>query len=283
MSAEESKPARKGRVKQSVVFWCFNARGEKWDVERTCAVAKSLGIPSVEIIGPEHWPTLKKYGLTCAIAPNGMPGAPFMRGFNNKQFHAENLDRTGKVIDACADAGFPSVISFFGYKWVNPDDPKSGEITRDEAFANCVAGLKELARHAEKKGVTVCVEHLNTRDGSDPMKGHPGYQGDDLDFCAEVIRKVGSPRVKLLFDIYHVQIMHGDLIRRIEQTKDIIGHVHTAGVPGRGELDDDQEVSYPAVMRKLLAVGYTGYVGQEFIPTRDPLAGLKQAVALCDV
>jgi hydroxypyruvate isomerase len=282
-ATQESRAVRKGRVKQSVVFWCFNARGEKWDVEKTCQVARDLGVPSVEIIEPQHWPTLKKYGLTCAIAPNGMPGAPFMRGFNNAQFHAELLDRTGKTIDACAEAGVPSVISFFGYKWPNPDDPKSGEITRSDALANCVKGLKELARAAEKKGVTACVEHLNTRDSSDPMKGHPGYQGDDLDFCSEVIRKVGSPRVKLLFDIYHVQIMHGDLIRRIEQTKDIIGHVHTAGVPGRGELDENQEISYPAVMRKLVEVGYAGYVGQEFIPTRNPLDGLRQAVALCDV
>jgi sugar phosphate isomerase/epimerase len=282
-ATQEPSPMRKGRVKQSVVFWCFNARGEKWDVEKTCRAARDLGVASVEIIEPAHWPTLKKHGLACAIAPNGMPGAPFMRGFNNKEFHAELLDRTGKTIGACADAGVPSVISFFGYKWRNPDDPKSGEITRDEAFANCVRGLKDLARAAEKRGVTVCVEHLNTRDASDPMKGHPGYQGDDLEFCAEVIRKVGSPRVKLLFDIYHVQIMHGDLIRRIDQTKDVIGHVHTAGVPGRGELDENQEVNYPAVMRKLIEVGYAGYVGQEFIPTRNPLEGLRQAVALCDV
>lgn len=273
----------KGRIKQSIVFWCFNARGEKWAAEKTCTVAKELGVPALEIIGPEHWPTLKKHGLACAIAPNGMPGAPFMRGFNNPDFHAENLDRTGKMIDACADAGCPSVISFFGYKWKNPDDPKSGEITRDEASASCVKGLKELARHAEKKGVTVCVEHLNTRDASDPMKGHPGYQGDDLDWCAEIIRKVGSRRVMLLFDIYHVQVMHGDIIRRMESVKELIGHVHTAGVPGRGELDDAQEINYPPVMRKLLDIGYTGYVGQEFIPTRNPLDGLRQAVRLCDV
>lgn len=282
-TTEEPKPMLKGRIKQSVVFWCFNARGEKWDAEKTCTVARELGVPSVEIIGPEHWPTLGKHGLTCAIAPNGMPGMPFMRGFNNRDFHAENLERTGKVIDACADAKFPSVISFFGYKWKNPDDPKSGEITRDEAFANCVTGLKDLARHAEKRGVTVCVEHLNTRDSTDPMKGHPGYQGDDLDWCAEIVRKVGSPRIKLLFDIYHVQVMHGDIIRRMEGVKELIGHVHTAGVPGRGELDDTQEVNYPPVLRKLLDLGYTGYVGQEFIPTRNPLDGLRQAVKLCDV
>ena len=280
---QEPKPMLKGRIKQSIVFWCFNARGEKWDAEKTCTVAKQLGVPALEIIGPEHWGTLKKHEIVCALAPNGMPGAPFMRGFNNTAFHAENLERTGKIIDDCSDAKFPSVISFFGYKWVNPDDPKSGEISRDDAFANCVKGLKELARHAEKKNVTVCVEHLNTRDGSDPMKGHPGYQGDDLDWCASIVRKVGSPRIKLLFDIYHVQIMHGDVIRRMESVKDLIGHVHTAGVPGRGELDDAQEINYPPIMKKLLDIGYTGYVGQEFIPTRNPFEGLKQAVTLCDV
>jgi hydroxypyruvate isomerase len=277
------KAVTHGRVKQSIVAWCFTARGEKWTVEKTCEVAAGLGVPSVEIVEPEHWTTLKKHGLSCAIAPNGMPGAPFMRGFNNKQFHTELQERMTKTIDACADAKVPSVIAFFGYKWPNPDDPKSGEITRDEGFANCVKGLKDLARHAEKQGVTVCIEHLNTRDSSDPMKGHPGYQGDDLDWCTEIIKKVGSPRVKLLFDIYHVQIMHGDLIRRIEQVKEYIGHVHTAGNPGRGELDELQEINYPAVMKKLLQVGYAGFVGQEFIPTRNPADGLKQAVALCDV
>jgi hydroxypyruvate isomerase len=282
-ASADPPPGRPGRVRQSLVYWCFNARGGKWDIERVCEVAKQLGVPSVEIVGPEHWPVLVKHGLTCAIAPNGMPGAPFMRGFNNPRFHAENLERTGRMIDACADARFPSVITFVGYKWRDPDDPASGAIAPDEAARNCVAGLKELARHAERKGVTVCLEHLNSRDGSDPMKGHPGYQGDDLDFCVDILRQVGSPRVKLLFDVYHVQLMHGDLIRRIEANKEYIGHVHTAGVPGRGELDDNQEINYPAVMRKLLAVGYTGFVGQEFIPTRDPLEGLRQAVRLCDV
>lgn len=281
--ADEPKAKPKGNVKQSVAFWCFNARGEKWNVEKVCTIAKDLQCKSVELIGPEDWPTLKKHGLVCAIAPNGMPGAPFMRGFNNPKFHDEIIERTGKTIDVCADAKYPNVIAFVGYKWTNPDDPKSAAISTDDAFANCVAGLKKLDLHAEKKGITVCLEHLNTRDDSDPMKGHPGYQGDDLDFVANVLKKVGSPRVKLLFDIYHVQVMHGDLIRRIEQTKELIGHVHTAGAPGRGELDDKQEVNYPAVIKKLVDVGYTGYVGQEFIPTRDPLAGLKQAVAACDV
>jgi hydroxypyruvate isomerase len=283
VTAEEPKPMRKGRVNQSIVFWCFNARGDKWSAEKTCEVAKELECKSVEVIGPEHWPTLTKYGLSCAIAPNGMPGMPFMRGFNNPKFHDELHDRMGKMIDLCADAKVPNIIAFVGYKWTDPDDPKSAPIATDDAFTNCVKGLKKLALHAEKKGVTVCVEHLNTRDDSDPMKGHPGYQGDDVEFVANIVRKVDSPRIKLLFDIYHVQIMHGDLIRRIEQHKDVIGHVHTAGSPGRGEIDEKQEIYYPAVIKKLVDVGYTGYVGQEFIPTRDPLAGLKQAVAACDV
>jgi sugar phosphate isomerase/epimerase len=282
-AAEEPKAKTKGRVKHSIAFWCFNARGDKWSAEKVCEVAKSLEYKSVELIAPDQWETLKKHGLTCAIAPNGMPGAPFMRGFNNLKFHDEVIERTTKTIDQCTDANVPNVIAFVGYKWTNPDDPKSAAITTDDAFANCVKGLKQLAAHAEKKGVTVCLEHLNTRDDTDPMKGHPGYQGDDLDFVANVIKKVGSPRVKLLFDIYHVQVMHGDLVRRIEQTKELLGHVHTAGSPGRGELDEKQEINYPAVIKKLVDVGYTGFVGHEFIPTRDPLAGLKQAVATCDV
>jgi sugar phosphate isomerase/epimerase len=281
--AAEGKAVMNGRIKQSAVFWCFNAAGDKWDAETMCKHAVALGMSSVEIIDPEHWPALKKHGLICALAPNGMPGAPFMRGFNNTNYHDEVISCTKKTIDLCSEAGFPSVIGFTGYKWKDADNPKSGEITRDEGEANCIKGLKAIAGHAEKKKVTLCVEHLNTRDDSHPMKGHPGYQGDDLDYLAGILRKVGSPRVKLLFDIYHVQIMHGDVIRRIEQNKDLIAHVHTAGNPGRAELDDKQEINYPPIMKKLLDIKYEGYVGQEFIPTRDPLKGLTEAVKLCDM
>jgi sugar phosphate isomerase/epimerase len=281
--AADDKAVVNGRIKQSAVFWCFNVSGDKWDAETMCKHAAGLGLKSVEIIGPESWPTLKRFNLMCAIAPNGMPGAPFMKGFNNPRYHDEVIARTKTMIDACAEAGVPSVIGFTGYKWVDADDPKSGEISRDEGEKNCIKGLKAIAGYAEQKKVTLCIEHLNTRDNSHPMKGHPGYQGDDVDYVAGILRKVGSPRVKLLFDIYHVQIMHGDIIRRIEQTKDVIGHIHTAGNPGRGELDDKQEISYPPIMRKLLDIKYDGYVGQEFIPTRDPLQGLREAVKLCDV
>ncbi len=274
---------RKGRIKQSIVYWCFNTAGENWDIERICQVAKDLGVSSIELAPPETWPTIKKHGLTSAIVPNGMPGAPFMKGLNNPRYHEEVIARTTEMIDAAAAAGFPAVIAFTGYKWRDADDPASGEISLEEGADNCVAGLKALAGHAEKKGVTICLEHLNTRDDSHPMKGHPGYQGDDVDYVAGILRRVGSERAKMLFDIYHVQIMNGDVIRRIGQCQDVIGHVHTAGNPGRAELDDAQEILYPPIMRQLLEIGYQGYVGQEFIPTRDPLAGLKQAVELCDV
>ena len=275
---------RKGRIKQSIVQWCFEAFGGKWNTEQQAKIARDLGCLSVELGGPEGWPILKRHGLTCAIASNGMPGAPFMRGLNNPAYQPEVIERTSKMIETSADAGVPSVIAFTGYKWVDVEDDSKGAIPPDEGAKNCVAGLKKLAALAEKRGVTVCMEHLNTRASDHPMKGHPGYQGDHIDYCADIIRAVGSPRVKLLFDVYHVQIMDGDVIRRIrEYGPDLIGHVHTAGNPGRGELDDSQEINYPPIMRALLEVGYEGYVGQEFIPTRDALAGLRQAVEVCDV
>jgi len=166
------------------------------------------------------------------------------------------------------------VITFTGLR---------GDIPDDVGLKNCVAGLKKIIGYAEQKKVNVCLEMLNSRDDTHPMKGHPGYQGDHTDYCIEIIKQVGSPRLKLLFDVYHVQIMDGDVIRRIRQYKDYIGHVHTAGNPGRCELDETQEIQYRPIMQALADVGYTGYVGHEFIPTRDPLAGLRQAVSVCRV
>ncbi len=283
VAAAEKTVVTKGNIKQSIVFWCFNVSGEKWDIEKQCQVAKQLGCVSIELGDYKDFPVIKKHGLTCAIAGNRMPGAPFMRGLNNPDYHDEVIARTKEAIDGCAEFGYRSVIAFTGYKWKKAEDPKSGEISLEEGAANCVKALKVLCAYADKKNVNICVEHLNTRDDSHPMKGHPGYQGDDIDYVANIVRKVGSPRAKILFDIYHVQIMNGDVIRRIEQCKDVIGHIHTAGNPGRAELDDKQEINYPPIMRKLLEIGYQGYVGQEFIPTRDPLIGLTEAVKLCDV
>jgi len=266
------KVVQKGRIRQSVVQWCF---GEHWSVEETIKIAKELGCESVELIAPEHFPTLKKFGMECAIGSIDMGGKPpFVEGFNNPK-HFDKLEKATKSsIDACADFGCSRVIAFTGM---------ADGLSREEGADNCVAQFKKVVGYAEKKGITLCLEMLNTRDDTHPMKGHPGYQGNDTEYCIDIIKRVGSEHLKLLFDVYHVQIMNGDVIRRIQQHKDYIAHIHTAGNPGRAELNESQEILYPPIMRALLDVGYEGFVGQEFIPTGDPLVGLKQAVALCDV
>jgi len=270
-------------MKHSLAYWCLNATDWNWDLDRICTTAKDLGCASVELVPVELWPALRNHGLMCAMAFNGMQGVPFAKGLNNPRYHEEVISRTRQAIDESAGFGVPNVVAFTGYKWRDADNPDSGEIPLEEGLSNCVTALTALAEHARGKAVTVCLEQLNTRDSTHPMKGHPGYQGDNIDYCAEIVSRVGSPHVKLLFDVYHVQVMHGDVIRRIRQYGEIIGHVHTAGNPGRGELDERQEIHYPAVMRALVEVGYSGYIGHEFIPTRDPARGLAQAVAVCEV
>jgi hydroxypyruvate isomerase len=267
----EGTAVKNGRIKQSIVYWCFE---KYWDFPRAIEIAKQLGCGSIELVDPKYFPLLKKAGLDCAIGTIDMsPEPPFTQGFNNPKYHDRVIKATKDSIDACAEFGFKKVICFTGF---------AEDIPGDVGAKNCVEGYKKVLPYAEKKGITLCLEMLNSRDPVN-MKGHPGYQGDHTDYCVDIINRVGSPNLKLLFDIYHVQIMDGDIIRRIRQLKDTIGHVHTAGNPGRGELDDKQEIAYRAIMEALVEIGYTGYVGQEFIPTRDPLLGLRQAVTLCDV
>ena len=272
-----------GRIRQSLAYWCLNATDWQWNIDRICETAVRLGCPSVELAPPELWPVVARYGLQNSLVLNGMADPVFAKGLNNPRHHEEIFARTKNIIDRCAEFAIPNVIAFTGYKWLDPFDPASGEISAEEGARNTVAGLRELARYAAPRNVTVVLEQLNTRDVSHPMKGHPGYQGDDIDYCAAIVRQVDSAHAKLLFDVYHVAIMNGDVIRRVRQYAPWIGHVHVAGVPGRGELDDRQEIYYPGVMRALLESGYQGYVGQEFIPTRDPYEGLAEAVRLCDV
>jgi hydroxypyruvate isomerase len=271
------------RIKQSLAYWCLNATEWQWDIERICAAAGRLGCRSVELSPPELWPRVAAHGLDNALALNGMPDPVFARGLNNPRYHEEIFARTKHMIDLAADHRVPNVIAFTGYRWRDAGDPSSSEIALVEGADNTVRGLRELASYAAPRNVTIVLEHLNTRDTTHPMKGHPGYQGDDIDYCAEITRRVDSPHAKLLFDVYHVAIMNGDVIRRLHQYAKWIGHIHVAGVPGRAELDGAQEINYPAVMRALLDIGYDGYVGQEFIPTRDPERGLEEAVRLCDV
>jgi hydroxypyruvate isomerase len=262
--------ATKGRINHSIAHWCF---APHWELEEMCKVANILGCKSIELVGPGDFATLEKNGLVCALAPNGTPDPPFVKGFNNPEYHDMVIAKTRETIDACAEYNFPSVIAFTGFREDIPDEV---------GIENCVTGLKKIAGYAEKKKVTLCLEILNSRVGED-MKGHPGYQGDHTDYCMEIIKKVGSPRIKLLFDIYHVQIMDGDVISRIRQYKDYIGHYHTAGNPGRNEIGDTQEINYRAIMQEIVKTGYAGYVGHEFIPTRDPYESLRQAVSVCDV
>jgi hydroxypyruvate isomerase len=269
-SAEEDKPvAQKKRLKQSIVQWCYSKFGKKWSIDEVCEVAKKLGCLSVELADPKDWRTIKRHDLTCAIAMSHY----FDKGMNNPEYHDMCIEKMRKAIDDCAEAGFPNVITFTGFR---------EKISDEDGIKNCVAGYKKIVGHAEEKKVTLCLEMLNSRV-KEEMKGHPGYQGDHVDYCMEIIKKVGSPRLKLLFDIYHVQIMDGDVITRLREIPEYIGHIHTAGNPGRCELDDKQEINYKPIMQALVEIGYKGYVGQEFIPTRDPYQGLKEAVGLCDV
>ena len=261
---------REGRINQSITYWCFE---EYWNVEEMCKVAKQMGCKALGLIEPEDWHILKKYELVCSLTSSHM----FVQGMNNPVYQPMCIEKMRKSIDNNAEAGFPSVITFTGFA-----ETEAGTISPEEGIKNCVKGYKKIIGYAEKKGVNLCLEILNSRDPVE-MKGHPGYQGDHTEYCIEIIKKVGSPRLKLLFDIYHVQIMDGDIIRRIRQNKDYIGHYHTAGVPGRNEIDDTQEINYKAVMETIAETGYKGYVSHEYIPTRDPLQGLKDAYTLCDV
>jgi hydroxypyruvate isomerase len=261
------RAATKGNINHSVCAWCFE---KYWKLDQLCQQAVALGIKSVELVDPKDFPTLKKYGLVCALTNSH----GFVKGFNNKEQHEWAADILRKQIDACAESGCcPTVITFSGFRKGIPDDV---------GLENTVEGLKKVIGYAEQKKINLCIEVLNSRVDVE-MKGHPDYQCDKVEWAAEVCKRIGSPRMTLLFDVYHVQIMQGDVITRIKQFKDYIGHYHVAGVPGRNEPDDSQEVNYPAVMKAVVGTGYKGYVAQEFIPTRDPLQSLRDAVKLCDV
>ena len=257
---------KNGRIKQSVVPWCFNPM----PVEELARHSAAMGLKSVELCDTKHWPLLKELGMTCAIA--GSHG--FAKGFAHREEWAECHAKLRTVIEACAAAGVERVITFSGFR---------RGLSDEEGIKNMVAGLKEIVGFAEEKKVTLSVEMLNSRVPTQ-MKGHPDYFCDSMDRTIEICRQVGSPRCKVLFDLYHVQIMHGDVISRIHEHKEYIAHVHTAGVPGRNEIDGTQELNYPALMKALLDIKYDGYVGQEFIPTiPDKVASLAQGVEICDV
>ena len=259
---------KNGRIKQSIMGWTFNPMPTP-ELTKLC---KEIGFAAMEGISRKHYPLVKKLGMDISLV--GSHG--FKNGPVNPKNHEECIAKLTEAIEFCADAGYKRVITFTGMKEKDMD--------QDQAQKNCLECWKRVLPLAEKKKITLCMEHLNSRDDSHPMKGHPGYFGDDVDHCAKMINQIGSPSFKLLFDVYHVQVMNGDVIRRIRQYKDVIGHYHTAGNPGRAELDDTQEINYPAVMRAILETGYEGYVAQEFIPTwQDKGLALRHAAETCDV
>jgi hydroxypyruvate isomerase len=239
------------------------------DVETLARHAAAIGLSALENVPPKDWPILKRYGLVNAMTV----GHGFVDGMNHKENHAMCVAKLTEAIEATGAAGFPNVITFSGNRCGMSDEV---------GLENTVLGLKRVIGLAERKKVNLCLEVLNSRVHA-TMKGHPDYMCDKVEWAAEVCKRMDSPRMKILFDIYHVQVMQGDLITRIRQYHPYIGHYHLAGVPGRGELDDRQEVNYPAVLRAILATGYTGYVGQEFMPTRDPIQSLREAARICDV
>ena len=259
---------RHGRIRQSVMGWCFNPMPAP-ELAKHC---RDIGLVAIEGIGAEHYPAVRELGLKISlVSSHGFAKGPF-----NRENHEFCVAKLRSSIDLAVVNECENVITFTGMR-------EQG-ITDEQGTQNCIDCWKQIIAYAEEKKVNLCLEHLNSRDDSHPMKGHPGYFGDDVDFCVELIRKVDSPRMKLLFDIYHVQIMNGDVIRRLRQYKDVIAHYHTAGNPGRGELDETQEINYPAIMQAILDTGYKGFVAQEFIPTwPDKIEALRHAAKVCDV
>jgi hydroxypyruvate isomerase len=253
----------KGKVNHSVCRWCY----KDIPLEDLCKAASGIGLASIELVGPEEWPVLKKYGLTSAL-PWGA-GKGITEGFNNPLFHNELVKSYEELIPKVAAAGFNQIICFSGNR--NGLDDEKG-------IENCTIGLQRLMQIAEKHKVTLVMELLNSK------VNHPDYQCDHTTWGVALADKIGSDRFKLLYDIYHMQIMEGDVIATIQKYSKYISHYHTGGVPGRHEIDETQELNYPAIMRAIVQTGFTGYVAQEFVPQReDKLASLKQGVTICDV
>jgi hydroxypyruvate isomerase len=270
-TAAEAKPRERiGRVKQSVCQWCYN----KMPLDALGAAAAGMGLKSVELLQPKDFPTLRKHGLICAMVSN-----PTVRvgernigsiphAWNRLEHHNVLVAAYEGHLKATAEAGYPNLICFSG----NRDG-----LSDAQGLENCATGLKRIVPLAEKLGITVCMELLNSR------VNHKDYMCDRTEWGVELCQRIGSDRFKLLYDIYHMQIMEGDVIRTLTDHKQHIAHFHTGGVPGRAEIDASQELNYGAICRAIVANGFEGYLGQEFIPRREPMASLAEAAAICDV
>src|SRR5947207_2785817 len=255
---ETAGPALKGRIHHSVCKWCY----DKVPLEDLCRAGKGMGLSSVELLEVKDFDTLKTHGLMCAMV-SGVPGG-ITSGLNRLENHdkiAEFIEQTAPMV---AERQFPNIICFSGNR---------AGMSDQQGLENCAVGLKRIAPIAEKHKVTVCMELLNSK------RTHPDYMCDHTAWGVELVKRVGSERFKLLYDIFHMQIMEGDMMDTIRENHQYIAHYHTGGVPGRGEIDESQEINYPAVMKAILATGFKGFVAQEFVPKRsDALASLKQGV-----
>jgi hydroxypyruvate isomerase len=261
-AANDAGPAvRNNRINQTVCKWCYD---KKLSLEELCAAAKAIGLRGIDLVGPDAWPTLKKYDLVGTMTPSH----PIDPGLAHKENHEMCLAKIREAVDATAAAGFPNVICFSGNR-KGLDDR--------EGMKNCAEALKQVVGQAEQKKVTICMELLNSK------VNHPDYMCDKSAWGIELVKMVGSERFRLLYDIYHMQIMEGDVIATIKKHHEYFAHYHTAGVPGRHELDETQELNYAPIMKAIVDTGYKGWVGQEFIPVRDAVASLTQAARVCDV
>jgi hydroxypyruvate isomerase len=262
LGAEEARGrARSGRLKQSVSRWCYG----KIPIDDLCESAKAIGYKSIELLDEKDWPVPAKHGLVCAMS-NGFGSIP--KGFNRLDNHDKLVADGERMIPLAAAANVPNIVCFSGNR---------AGLSDAEGIANCITGFKRLTPLAEQHGVTLCLELLNSK------VDHRDYHCDHTAWGVEVVKGVNSPRLKLLFDIYHMQIMEGDIIRTIRNNYAHIAHFHTGGVPGRHEIDDTQELNWRTVMQAIADLGFTGFVAQEFVPVRDPLTSLKQAYEICDV
>ncbi|MDB2701796.1 TIM barrel protein [Flavobacteriaceae bacterium] len=253
----------KGNVNHSVCEWCY----PDLNLEELCHVANELGLVGIDLIGPKGWSTLKKNKLISTMC-NGAE-ISLTKGFNHKNYHNRLVDNYLEHIDFVADAGYTNLICFSGNR--NGMDDETG-------LKNSVEGLKKILGRAEKRGVVIQMELFNAKIN------HPDYMCDNTPWGIELCKRLDSPNFKLLYDIYHMQISEGDIIRTIQDHHQYFGHYHTAGVPGRNEIDETQELFYPAIMQAIVATGFKGYVAQEFIPTaKDPVESLRRAISICDV
>jgi len=265
VTAKEEK--LKGNINHSVCQWTYNFL----PLDELCQAVKKIGFSALDLVGPKDWPTLQKYGIFSSMCYTAGENS-LTKGWNDPSQHARLIKDFMEAIPLVAKAGYKNVITFSGNR--NGMEDETG-------LKNCVNGLKQIMSLAEKSGVMVQMELLNSK------VNHKDYMCDRTPWGVELCKRLGSPNFKLLYDIYHMQIDEGDVIRTIQDNQQYIGHYHTGGVPGRHEIDDSQELYYPAIMKAILATGFKDYVAQEFIPTgkdnSDKIASLKNAIKICDV